>query len=272
MGGIRRCGTRTTRASMPAATLTIDEVERTLLPALRDAGVTTEHLVSFRPDAAPDSGGPPGGRGHSLTWDLVMDLEGSRAVGGPAAARDVEELGAGAELWDRVLDSLALFEAGTDETIAQLRAIEQEVLSPGGAKRWFGIRDDRGVLVSLGAVLVLEGVGYLDNVATFPEARGRGLAAGSQGRSCGLPWPTAPATSVCWPTRMPHGSCACTSGSDSAEPGCSLLREGPSRRPGAPPDVDASDGRRHVARLGEQSPVSLQHPGRALLAQRRVLD
>ena len=156
-------------------TLTIDEVERSLLPALRDAGVTTEHLVSFRPERCAGLLGDLRDRGHSLTWDLVMDLEGSRAVSGPADDRDVEELGGGAELWDRVLDSLALFETGADETIAQLRAIEREVLSTGG-KRWFGIRDGRGVLVSLGAVLVLEGVGYLDNVATFPEARGRGLA------------------------------------------------------------------------------------------------
>ena len=48
-------------------------------------------------------------------------------------------------------------------------------MAPAG-KRWFGVRDAGGTLVSLGALLLLDGVGYLDNVATFPEARGQGLA------------------------------------------------------------------------------------------------
>jgi ribosomal protein S18 acetylase RimI-like enzyme len=156
--------------------LTIDEVERWLLPALRSAGVTTEHLVSFRPERCAGVLHALRDRGHRLTWDLVMDLEdGHGAASTSDPPDDVEELADGPELWARVHDSLALFDAGAEETIGQLRAMEREVLRAGG-KRWFGVRDERGQIVSLGAILVLEGVGYVDNVATFPDMRGRGLA------------------------------------------------------------------------------------------------
>ena len=51
---------------------------------------------------------------------------------------------------------------------------------PGG-KRWFGVRDDRGTIVSVAALVLLEEVGYVDNVATFPQARGRGYASAATG-------------------------------------------------------------------------------------------
>jgi ribosomal protein S18 acetylase RimI-like enzyme len=57
----------------------------------------------------------------------------------------------------------------------QLHQLER-VLTSDGVKRWFGIRDERGTLVSLGALAQLEAVGHVDNVATFPRSRGRGLA------------------------------------------------------------------------------------------------
>ena len=73
-----------------------------------------------------------------------------------------------------VEDSLALF--GNDATVSeQLRRIEEETFST-EHKRWLGVRDDDGTIVALAALVQLEGVGYLDNVATFPEARGRGMA------------------------------------------------------------------------------------------------
>ncbi|MGZ8632195.1 MAG: GNAT family N-acetyltransferase [Actinomycetota bacterium] len=157
-------------------TLTVEEVEGSLLPALHEAGVTTEHLVCFHPERCAGLLRALRDRGHSLTWDLVMDLEGAPAHPSPSDRHGrVDEIADGPELWDRVLDSLALFDVGADETVAQLGAIERDVLGAGG-KRWFGIRDEHDELVSLGAVMVLDGVGYVDNVATFPHARGRGLA------------------------------------------------------------------------------------------------
>jgi hypothetical protein len=105
--------------------------------------------------------------GHALSWDLVMDLTEEPSVR-PADVR-VEPLEPGDELWSRIEESLALF--GNDPTVAeQLRSIEQETFS-GGHKRWLGVRDDEGEIAALAALVQLEGVGYLDNVVTFPDAR-----------------------------------------------------------------------------------------------------
>jgi ribosomal protein S18 acetylase RimI-like enzyme len=60
------------------------------------------------------------------------------------------------------------------EVLDQLQAMEREVLVPAG-RRWFvGSKADG--IDSLAALLVLEDVGYLDHVVTFPESRRRGLA------------------------------------------------------------------------------------------------
>jgi ribosomal protein S18 acetylase RimI-like enzyme len=68
-------------------------------------------------------------------------------------------------------ESFGIDDAGALE---QLMRIERDVLTP-GAKRWFGVRTDRR-WVSLAALLILEDVGYVDNVATAPAFRGRGFA------------------------------------------------------------------------------------------------
>ena len=69
--------------------------------------------------------------------------------------------------------SLALFGDPAD-AIVQLRAIETDVMAPGG-NAGSAIREG-GRIVAIAALLVLEGVGYVDNVATEPAARGRGYA------------------------------------------------------------------------------------------------
>ena len=131
-----------------------------------------EHVLTFHHEVHAPLLAELSSRGHRIAWDLVMDLPGPAAAN-PAAP--VEELEAGEELWSRFTDSLALFGVEPPEAAAQLRALEHDVLVPGG-KRWFGVRDERGEIMSLGALLVLDDVGYVDNVATFPRARGRGHA------------------------------------------------------------------------------------------------
>jgi ribosomal protein S18 acetylase RimI-like enzyme len=160
-------------ARLDAATpLRAAEVEVELLPRVRRAGAATMHVVTFEHEAHRGLLAELSTRGHRLTWDLVMERT---APSPPTPTAPVEELPAGSELWDRVGASLALFGVDPEDALAQLRAIETDVMAPGG-KRWFGIRDEGGTVVSLAAVLMLEGVGYIDNVATFPEARGRGCA------------------------------------------------------------------------------------------------
>ncbi|MGZ5296893.1 MAG: GNAT family N-acetyltransferase [Actinomycetota bacterium] len=160
------------RVDEAAPDLTLREVANVLLPALAEVGTDTFHVVCFHPEETTDLLVELSALGHALSWDMVMDLVGEPTVG-PTDVR-VEPLDAGGELWSRVEESLALF--GNDPTVAeQLRAIEETAFAT-GHKRWLGVRDDEGAIVALAALVLLEGVGYLDNVATFPQARGRGLA------------------------------------------------------------------------------------------------
>jgi ribosomal protein S18 acetylase RimI-like enzyme len=160
------------RVDVASADLTLDEVEASLLPALRESGTSVEHLVSFNPDATEPLLRELEARGHRLTWDLVMELEAEPPDDG---MRRVEDLTRDPGLWPVVGESLTLFGIYGGNALTQRAAIEREVLGPGG-KRWFGIRDDDGAILSLGALLLLGDVAYIDNVATFEHARGRGLA------------------------------------------------------------------------------------------------
>jgi ribosomal protein S18 acetylase RimI-like enzyme len=159
------------RVDVAAPDLKLAEVSASLLPALSQVGTDTFHVVCFRPEETTDLLVELSTLGHTLSWDLVMDLRADPTL--QTADVHVETLHDGEELWMRLEQSLALF--GNEPGVAaQLRAIEEA--TAGGHKRWLGVRDDHGVIVAIAAVVLLEGVGYLDNVATFPEARGRGLA------------------------------------------------------------------------------------------------
>jgi ribosomal protein S18 acetylase RimI-like enzyme len=160
------------RVDEAAPGLTLAEVADALLPALAEVGTDMFHVVCFHPEETTDLLVELSTLGHSLSWDVVMDLAGDPAI--EPVDVHVEPLEAGDELWARVEDSLALF--GNDAAVSeQLRRIEEETFSD-EHKRWLGVRDDGGAIVALAALVQLEGVGYLDNVATFPEARGSGFA------------------------------------------------------------------------------------------------
>ena len=152
--------------------LTARAIDDELLPALAEVGATVAHVVSFHPELATDLLAELSSRGDRLSWDLVMGHAGPT---GPVHDVEVIELAPSPDLWHRVEDTMHLFGAGSDAAVTQLRRLEQEVLAPAG-KRWFGVCEPGDRLVSLAALLSLEGVGYVDNVATFPEARGRGFA------------------------------------------------------------------------------------------------
>jgi ribosomal protein S18 acetylase RimI-like enzyme len=143
------------------------------------AGAPTFHVVSFFPEEATGLLAELSTAGHRLDWDLVMDTgAGAITAGEPAApvpGVTVEPLPPGPELWSTVLASFGLFGVEPAQAADQLLAIERDVLAPAG-KRWYGVRDERGRLAALASSLTLEGVGYLDNVATYPHARRRGFA------------------------------------------------------------------------------------------------
>ena len=149
-------------------------IEADLLPALVRAGAQVEHVVSFHHEAHGELLAELSARGHRISWDLAMVLDGIPGRSGEDIP--VEELMPGDELWSAAAgsmrDSFGIEPAGAVE---QLLTLERAILAPAG-KRWFAVRDDHGRPVSLGTLLVLAGTGYVDNVATDPAARGRGYA------------------------------------------------------------------------------------------------
>jgi ribosomal protein S18 acetylase RimI-like enzyme len=151
------------------------DLERELLPALATVGVEVEHVVTFHHQVHATLLAELSSRGHRIGWDAVLDLPPSTDPAGASTGPAVEELPPGEELWDAVVASFHVFGIEPEAAIGQLLRIERDLLAPGG-KRWFGVRDGAGQVVSLGALVLLEGTGYVDNVATIPEARGRGAA------------------------------------------------------------------------------------------------
>lgn len=160
-------------ARIEAATpeLRAEDVESVLVPALREAGAEALHVVSFDPEATTGLFEELSDRGHHIGSDLVMELHEPTAE--PTIS--VERLEDDPSFADLVSASLELFGVEPGAMLDQLVAVELDVLGPAG-KRWLGVRDDDGVVQSVGASIVLGSVGYLDNVATFPRWRGAGLA------------------------------------------------------------------------------------------------
>jgi ribosomal protein S18 acetylase RimI-like enzyme len=152
--------------------ISLDEIEDALLPALRANGVAVEHVLSFRHRAHRAALDALTARGHRLGWDALLA---ATRYAEPVRDVGVEELGAGNELPTVVADVLREgFAVQPDAAVEQLVRLNRDVLRPSG-KRWFGVRDD-GRVVSAGTLLLIDGVAYIDDVATLPRWRGRGFA------------------------------------------------------------------------------------------------
>ncbi len=159
--------------------LSLAEVATSLDPAIEAADAAAFHVVMFRPDATTRLLAELSSRGDRLSWDVVMCRvadEDEMTHGGPGPSRGVEELSMDDALWDRMGSSLASFGVTEPEVVRQLLRLEREAMDLGNVKRWFGVRDDRGEVMALAALIQLAGLAYVDHVVTFPEARGRGYA------------------------------------------------------------------------------------------------
>lgn len=149
----------------------LDEIEDLLLPAMERSGCGRSHVVIFHPEEQTDLVVRASTRGERIAWDLVME-HGGGDLDGDARAREAHELDA--RFWAAHRESMRWFDITEGEVLDELEAIEREVLVPAG-RRWFLVTGSEGI-EALAALLVLEGVGYLDHVVTFPPARRRGLA------------------------------------------------------------------------------------------------
>jgi GNAT superfamily N-acetyltransferase len=147
------------------------EVEASLLPAMARSGSSRAHVVIFHPEEQTDLVVEASSRGERITWDLVMEHRGPGPDGDGRVTevRDLDEA-----FWSAYRASLQWFDITDADVVDQLVGMEADVLVPAG-RRWFAVPGPEGP-DALAALLVLEGVGYVDHVVTFPHARRRGLA------------------------------------------------------------------------------------------------
>jgi ribosomal protein S18 acetylase RimI-like enzyme len=155
--------------------LTLEEVESTLEPALERVGAAHRHLVLFDPDAMAPILVAASSRGAFVSWDAVMSAEPAGIRPPPdegPVAREVD--GIDDAFLDVVRSSMSEFDVRDEGVERQLLSIERLVLLPAG-KRWFLIEAD-GRTAALGSLLPLGDVALVDHIVTFPFARRRGLA------------------------------------------------------------------------------------------------
>jgi ribosomal protein S18 acetylase RimI-like enzyme len=147
------------------------EVEDALLPAMARCDVRRAHVVVFRPEDQTDLLVDASTRGDPILWDVVMEHSGDARDRDPR----VEEVEAFDDaFWRAHRESLAWFDVKDADVVEEIATIERDLLIPAG-RRWFRVRQE-GTSVAFAALLVLEGVGYIDHVVTFPHARRRGYA------------------------------------------------------------------------------------------------
>jgi ribosomal protein S18 acetylase RimI-like enzyme len=161
------------RVETDDAALSVAEVESSLLPVMDRIGARHVHMVVFHPEQLTALLSEASTRGDRLSWDTVMELRGE-TPGAPSAI-DVEEIDPhDPSFWPAYRRSLGEFRITEQDAIGQLVDIERGVLTPAG-KRWFAVRE-AGHTQALGSLMGIEGVGYVDHIVTFPEARRRGYA------------------------------------------------------------------------------------------------
>lgn len=151
--------------------VTLEEVEAELLPAMERSGAGRAHVVVFHPEEQTELLVQASTRGDRLSWDLVMAHAGPEPGADPRVG-EVSVFDRG--FWRAYRDSARLFDITDERDLDQLQAIERDLLIPAG-RRWFLVREG-GEPVAFAALLVLEGVGYVDHLVTAPGARRRGHA------------------------------------------------------------------------------------------------
>lgn len=153
-------------------------IESALVPALERSGAEREHVVVFSPEDRTDLLVEASTRGDTLVWDLVMAHRGGLdTTTGPQTGGPVEEiLDADPSFWAAHRVSTRLFDVADETMLDELALIERDVFLPAG-RRWFVVPGEDGTPIAFAALHLLEGVGFLDHVVTFPEARRHGHAA-----------------------------------------------------------------------------------------------
>ena len=211
------------RVDVAADDLSLEEIETALAARAPRRRGHVEHVVSFHPEATAGLLDQLEARGHRLTRDLVMEVDGDPPDDG---LRRVERSRATPSLW-RSVEGRSACSASTSTIVAQLAAIERDVLAPSG-KRWFGVRDERRHRLGRGLMLLERGRLHRQrrHVRTRPRARTRERR--DDPHRQGSDGPREPRTPACWPTPTTRGRRACTSGWASEQVGRLASTRGPS--------------------------------------------
>jgi ribosomal protein S18 acetylase RimI-like enzyme len=151
--------------------VSLAEVEGLLIQAMDRTANGRTHVVVFHPADQTDLLVEASTGGERLAWDIVMEHRSAPPEPAVAVERVTAFDGPVARLHRT---SMAWFGITDEHVIEQLVAMELDVMLPAG-RIWFTVREGQRP-VALAALLVLEGAGYIDHVATEPAARRRGYA------------------------------------------------------------------------------------------------
>jgi N-acetylglutamate synthase-like GNAT family acetyltransferase len=160
------------KISEDTADLALADVVGELEPTLRPGGSRHLQIVMLRADAAPGLVEEAVGTGLRSSDDTVMEFRGSAAS--DDGDRRVERADPGPELWEVLERSYREFDVTHPEVTEQLLRWNREVLAPRGRRYYLARRD--GQVAGIGALQVAAGIGYVDDVVTFPEHRRMGVA------------------------------------------------------------------------------------------------
>jgi len=164
----------------PSPDLRAEDIDAVLTPELRRAGASHHHVEIWETSVESPALRAMRRRGGRTRPDVVMMSE--RIVDAEPGAVEVREVDPDEDFWPWVRASLNEF--GTEhsnEVLDQLEGRTRTVFIPAGLRWFVGFVDgDRAGYTSL---LSLRGVGYLDNVVTMPQFRGRGVASATVGKA-----------------------------------------------------------------------------------------
>jgi ribosomal protein S18 acetylase RimI-like enzyme len=159
----------------PDPSVTTDHIRSALHPALRQAGALHEHVEFWETSAESPALRDFRSRGDRFDPDAVMVLEEEAFEAGTPAISVEGVTTPPPDFWPWYRRSLHEFQTPlTDGVLDQMVDRVRHVLLPGGI-RWF-IGNVGGSMAGYASLISLAEVGYLDQVVTMPEFRGRGVA------------------------------------------------------------------------------------------------
>jgi ribosomal protein S18 acetylase RimI-like enzyme len=165
----------------PSPSLTLAEIRAALLPALRRAGASHEHIEFVDIDEPPRARDELARELGHASHDVLMVYEGPHAE--PRTDAVVDEMREPDEaFWTVYRETRDDFgETFRAEVVDQLVARDREVSVPAGLRIFAGTIG--GKVAGFTSLLSFGGTGYIDNVVTRPPFRRRGVASATVTRA-----------------------------------------------------------------------------------------